>query len=86
MISLLDSSLVVPVAVLLVFVGISALGIAGYGAFRMVAPGVTGTIDTFEKQQGLSQLLAYGAVVGACIALFRAHFWNVRDPRETPQP
>jgi hypothetical protein len=64
-------------------VGISAFAVAGYGVFRILAPDVTGTNDTFESQLGLSQLIAYGALALVCVVIFRAHFWRIR---RAPEP
>ena len=69
--SRVDRAYLAAVAFLVVVVGVTALGIAGFGAFRIVAPGVTGRLDDFERQQGLAQLLAFGALVAACVVLFR---------------
>src|SRR4051812_37222000 len=52
-----DRAYLAAVAFLVVIVGVSAVAVAGYGAFRIVAPGVTGRMHDFEKQQGLAQLL-----------------------------
>jgi hypothetical protein len=74
-----DRAYLAAVAFLVVVVGVAALGIAGYGAFRIIAPDVTGRLDDFERQQGLAQLLSFGALVAICIFLFRRSFWDIRD-------
>lgn len=77
-----DRAFLAAVAFVTVIVGITALGFAGYGVFRIVAPDVSGQLDTFESEQGLAQALAYGALVAACIVVFRRCFWSIRDGSE----
>lgn len=59
-------------------IGITAFGLAGFGAFRIIAPDITGEIESFEREQGISQLIAYGLLVGICIGVFRRCFWSMR--------
>jgi hypothetical protein len=84
-----DRAYLAAVCFIAIVIGIPALGFLGHGALRLVAPGVTGSIDTFEEQQGVAQLISFGALLAACIALFQTHFWSVRSSSESeadPEP
>ena len=80
-----DRAYVGAVSFVAVLVGITALGFAGYGVFRIIAPDVTGSNSSFEEQQGVAELVAFGALLAFSIVLFRTHFWEMRehdDPAE----
>jgi hypothetical protein len=62
------------VAALVVLV---ALAKAGYGLFRVLAPGVTGVgDDDVERQRGIAELLSYVFLAGGGVLIFfRAWHW-----------
>ncbi len=78
-----DRAYFAAVSFIAIVVGISALGLTGHGALRLVAPGVTGSIDTFEEQQGVAQIISFGALLAVCVALFQTHFWAIRSSSES---
>ncbi len=56
------------VAALIVLV---ALAKAGYGLFRVVAPGVTGAgADDVERQRGIAELISYAFLAGGGLLIF----------------
>lgn len=72
------------VAALIVLV---ALAKAGYGVFRVVAPGVTGAgSDDVERQRGIAELISYGFLaLGGAFIFFRAwhHLPEQRDAADS---
>jgi hypothetical protein len=62
-----------------VTVGIIAVGWVGDAVYRLLAePDTTGVTREVVRDRATVQLVAYGALVAATIALFRSSFWAIR--------